>query len=127
MIIINKEFSDRLQKILESAQSKAIVAYNQELTCKHLLAAMLEEGNFLHFALNHAQADKAAFSSDLTKLIKAIPQVKGGQDSLRMGVALSRVLTVAKQFAGSVPLQEADVLIAMVQDGEQDAADLLKK
>lgn len=124
---MNKEFNDKLQKILESAQSKAIVAYNQELTCKHLLAAMLEEGNFLHFVLNQAKADKAAFHNDLNKLLKDIPQVKGGQESLHMGVALSRVLTVAKQFAANGPVQEADVLVAMTEDSEQDVVELLKK
>lgn len=124
---MNQEFSDRLQKILESAQSKAIVAYNQELNSKHLLAAMLEEGSFLHFVLNYVKADKEAFNSDLSKLLKAIPQVKGGQDSLRMSVALSRVLAMAKQTAGNAPAQEADILIAIVQDAEQDVIDLLKK
>lgn len=124
---MNKEFNDKLQKILESAQSKAIVAYNQELTCKHLLAAMLEEGNFLHFVLNQAKADKAAFHNELNKLLKDIPQVKGGQESLHMGVALSRVLTVAKQFAANGPVQEADVLVAMTEDSEQDVVELLKK
>lgn len=124
---MNQEFSDKLQKVLEIAQSKAIVAYHQELSCKHLLTAMLEEGGFLQFALTALKADQAAFKNDLERLIKAIPQVKGSQDKLSMHVALSRVLAKAKETAGSEPLQEADLVIAMSGDAEHEVIELLKK
>ena len=124
---MNQQFNDKVQKLLENAQSKAIVSYHQELTCKHLLAAMLEENGFLHFALTATKSSVDNFSNDLERLLKAIPQVKGGQDKLSLHVALSRSLAKAKETAGSTPIQEADLLIAMSADAEQEVCDLLKK
>ena len=123
---MNQEFNDKSQKLLETAQSKAIVSYHQELSCKHLLAAMLEDNGFLHFALTAEKIPVANFKMAVDNLLKSIPQVKGGQDKLSMQVSLSRVLSKAKETAGSSPIQEADILIAMSTDAEQEVVTLLK-
>lgn len=124
---MNQQFNDKVQSLLEKAQSKAIVSYHQELTCKHLLSAMLEENGFLHFALTAVKSSLELFSNNLDSLLKSIPQVKGGQDKLSLHVALNRVLTKAKETAGTAQIQEADILIAMSADAEQEVCDLLKK
>ena len=120
------EFNEKTQAILEKAQSKALVSYNQELTCAHVVVAMLGENTFLDFALNYYKVNKQEFSQELSKILNKIPQVRSSKDTLNISLSLSRVIGVAKQNSKAA-ITEEDLLIALAQDGDQEIVDLFKK
>ena len=120
------EFNEKTQTILENAQSKALVNYNQELTCAHVVSAMLGEKTFLDFALNYYKANKDDFTKDLNKILERIPQVRSSKDTLNISVSLSRVIGVAKKNSNA-ETKEEDLLMALAQDGDQEIVELFKK
>lgn len=120
------EFNEKAQAILEKAQSKALVNYNQELTGAHVVSAMLGENTFLDFALNYYKIAKAEFAEDLNKILLKIPQVRSSKDTLNISVSLSRVVGIAKENS-KVPIKEEELLIALSEHSEQEIVELFKK
>lgn len=120
------EFNEKAQAILEKAQSKALVNYNQELTGAHVVSAMLGENTFLDFALNYYKIAKDEFAEDLNKILLKIPQVRSSKDTLNISVSLSRVIGIAKENS-KVQIKEEELLIALSEHSEQEIVELFKK
>ena len=54
---MNERYSEEVKSILEAAQQQAVINYNQELTCAHLLVALAGSEGFFPFLLKNAGAD----------------------------------------------------------------------
>ena len=48
---MNERYSEEVKSILEAAQQQAVINYNQELTCAHLLVALAVSEGFFQFLL----------------------------------------------------------------------------
>ena len=48
---MNERYSEEVKSILEAAQQQAVINYNQELTCAHLLVALAGSEGFFPFLL----------------------------------------------------------------------------
>ena len=74
---MNERYSEEVKSILEAAQQQAVINYNQELTCAHLLVALAGSEGFFPFLLKNAGADAGTFTAEAKRLVQKIPSVKG--------------------------------------------------
>ena len=54
---MNERYSEEVKSILEAAQQQAVINYNQELTCAHILLALAGSEGFFPFLLKNSGAD----------------------------------------------------------------------
>lgn len=97
---MNERYSEEVKSILEAAQQQAVINYNQELTCAHLLVALAGSEGFFPFLLKNAGADAGTFTAEAKRLVQKIPSVKGQDRGLMMSTGAARVLAIAAQNAG---------------------------
>ena len=119
-------YSDEVKTLLEAAQQQAVMNYNQELSTVHLLASLCGQEGFFKFLLQSLKIDERAFTQEAKDLLRKIPQVKG-QDALRMSMGLARVFGLAEKDAGENEINIADLVGALVEDGDNDVVALCKK
>ena len=121
-----ERYSDEVKTLLEAAQQQAVMNYNQELSTVHLLASLCGQEGFFKFLLQSLKIDERAFTQEAKDLLRKIPQVKG-QDALRMSMGLARVFGLAEKDAGENEINIADLVGALVEDGDNDVVALCKK
>ncbi len=122
-----ERYSEEVKSLMEAAQQQAIMNYNQQVGCLHLLAAMNSEpDNFLHFVLKNVHADENQFSRDLDHALKEIPSVKG-TDQLSLTTGLARAFALAEKAAGQNQISGAHLLAALCEDGDSEAVSLCRK
>ena len=121
-----ERYSDEVKTLLEAAQQQAVMNYNQELSTVHLLASLCGQEGFFKFLLQSLKIDEKAFTQGAKDLLRKIPQVKG-QDALRMSMGLARVFGLAEKDAGENEINIANLVGALVEDGDSDVVALCKK
>ena len=121
-----ERYSDEVKTLLEAAQQQAVMNYNQELSTVHLLASLCGQEGFFKFLLQSLKIDEKAFTQETKDLLRKIPQVKG-QDALRMSMGLARVFGLAEKDAGENEINIANLVGALVEDGDSDVVALCKK
>ncbi len=121
-----ERYSDEVKTLLEAAQQQAVMNYNQELSTVHLLASLCGQEGFFKFLLQSLKIDEKAFTQEAKDLLRKIPQVKG-QDALRMSMGLARVFGLAEKDAGENEITVANLVGALVEDGDSDVVALCKK
>ena len=121
-----ERYSDEVKTLLEAAQQQAVMNYNQELSTVHLLASLCGQEGFFKFLLQSLKIDEKAFTQEAKDLLRKIPQVKG-QDALRMSMGLARVFGLAEKEAGENEINIANLVGALVEDGDSDVVALCKK
>lgn len=124
---MNERYSEEVKSILEAAQQQAVINYNQELTCAHLLVALAGSEGFFSFLLKNAGADAGAFTAEAKRLVQKIPSVKGQDRGLMMSTGAARVLAIAAQNAGQGEVNICHLVGALASDGDSDVTALLKK
>lgn len=124
---MNERYSEEVKSILEAAQQQAVINYNQELTCAHLLAALAGSEGFFPFLLKNAGADAGTFTAEAKRLVQKIPSVKGQDRGLMMSTGAARVLAIAAQNAGQGEVNICHLVGALASDGDSDVTALLKK
>ena len=124
---MNERYSEEVKSILEAAQQQAVINYNQELTCAHLLVALAGSEGFFPFLLKNAGADAGAFTAEAKRLVQKIPSVKGQDRGLMMSTGAARVLAIAAQNAGQGEVNICHLVGALASDGDSDVTALLKK
>lgn len=124
---MNERYSEEVKSILEAAQQQAVINYNQELTCAHLLVALAGSEGFFPFLLKNAGADAGTFTAEAKRLVQKIPSVKGQDRGLMMSTGAARVLAIAAQNAGQVEVNICHLVGALASDGDSDVTALLKK
>lgn len=124
---MNERYSEEVKSILEAAQQQAVINYNQELTCAHLLVALAGSEGFFPFLLKNAGADADTFTAEAKRLVQKIPSVKGQDRGLMMSTGAARVLAIAAQNAGQGEVNICHLVGALASDGDSDVTALLKK
>lgn len=124
---MNERYSEEVKSILEAAQQQAVINYNQELTCAHLLVALAGNEGFFPFLLKNAGADAGTFTAEAKRLVQKIPSVKGQDRGLMMSTGAARVLAIAAQNAGQGEVNISHLVGALASDGDSDVTALLKK
>lgn len=124
---MNERYSEEVKSILEAAQQQAVINYNQELTCAHLLVALAGSEGFFPFLLKNAGADAGTFTVEAKRLVQKIPSVKGQDRGLMMSAGAARVLAIAAQNAGQGEVNICHLVGALASDGDSDVTALLKK
>lgn len=124
---MNERYSEEVKSILEAAQQQAVINYNQELTCAHLLLALAGSEGFFPFLLKNAGADVSTFTAEAKRLVQKIPSVKGQDRGLMMSTGAARVLAIAAQNAGQGEVNICHLVGALASDGDTDVTALLKK
>lgn len=124
---MNERYSEEVKSILEAAQQQAVINYNQELTCAHLLVALAGSEGFFPFLLKNAGADAGTFTAEVKRLVQKIPSVKGQDRGLMMSTGAARVLAIAAQNAGQGEVNICHLVSALASDGDSDVTALLKK
>lgn len=124
---MNERYSEEVKSILEAAQQQAVINYNQELTCAHLLVALAGSEGFFPFLLKNAGADAGTFTAEAKRLVQKIPSVKGQDRGLMMSTGAARVLAIAAQNAGQGEVNICHLVGAIASDGDSDVTALLKK
>lgn len=124
---MNERYSEEVKSILEAAQQQAVINYNQELTCAHLLVALAGSEGFFPFLLKNAGADASTFIAEAKRLVQKIPSVKGQDRGLMMSTGAARVLAIAAQNAGQGEVNICHLVGALASDGDSDVTALLKK
>lgn len=124
---MNERYSEEVKSILEAAQQQAVINYNQELTCAHLLVALAGSEGFFSFLLKNAGADASTFTAEAKRLVQKIPSVKGQDRGLVMSTGAARVLAIAAQNAGQGEVNICHLVGALASDGDSDVTALLKK
>jgi ATP-dependent Clp protease ATP-binding subunit ClpB len=125
-VMKEERYSDEVKTLLEAAQQQAVMNYNQELSTVHLLASLCGQEGFFKFLLQSLKIDEKAFTQEAKDLLRKIPQVKG-QDALRMSMGLARVFGLAEKDAGENEINIANLVGALVEDGDSDVVALCKK
>lgn len=124
---MNERYSEEVKSILEAAQQQAVINYNQELTCAHLLVALAGSEGFFPFLLKNAGADAGIFTAEAKRFVQKIPSVKGQDRGLMMSTGAARVLAIAAQNAGQGEVNICHLVGALASDGDSDVTALLKK
>ena len=124
---MQERYSEEVKSILEAAQQQAVMNYQQELACAHLLVALSSSEGFFKFLLANVKADEKTFAQEAKALMQRIPSVKGQERRLTMSTALARVIGLAAQAAGQGEVNIGHLVAALASDGDSDTVSLLKK
>jgi len=124
-------FTEKSREALGSAQQLAAERRHQEVTSKHLLAALLdqEKGMAGHF-LTHAGVELDTFRHRLEDLLNKMPSVYGYEGPLHVSTGLSRVLARAEREAKQLRDEYISVehlLLAIPEEGEEDVKNLFRR
>ncbi len=127
---LNK-FTQKAREGLSAAQQLAVEMHHQEVTSKHLLAALIrQEDGLAGRSLTGAGADLPSLQRGLDDLLRKIPAVYGPEGSLHLGASLARVLARAEKEAESLKdeyLSVEHLLLALIDEGEEDLKELLRR
>ena len=74
---MQERYSEEVKSILEAAQQQAVMNYQQELSCAHILVALSSSEGFFRFLLANVKADERNFAQEAKALMQRIPSVKG--------------------------------------------------
>ncbi|MCC8157978.1 MAG: ATP-dependent chaperone ClpB [Phascolarctobacterium sp.] len=124
---MQERYSEEVKSILEAAQQQAVMNYQQELACAHLLVALSSSDGFFKFLLANVKADEKTFAQEAKALMQRIPSVKGQDRQLTMSTALARVIGLAAQAVGQGEVNIGHLVAALASDGDSDTVSLLKK
>ncbi len=119
------------REAISSAQDLAAARHHQEVTGKHLLAALLaQEGGLVPRFLEYAGVHVATLQRLLEDLLARTPAVHGYEGSLRLGSGLARVFPRAEKEARDMKDQYVSVehlLLALLEEGESEIRDLFRQ
>ncbi len=122
-------FTQKSREAISAAQQLAAERHHQELTGKHLLAALMDqEGGMTPRFLEHAGVNPDMFAARVSQLLDRIPVVTGYEGSLLMGSGLARVLARAEKEARDMKDDYVSVehlLLALLEEGEPETREAM--
>ncbi|KJS72472.1 MAG: protein disaggregation chaperone [Desulfotomaculum sp. BICA1-6] len=124
-------YTQKSREALAAAQQLAAERHHQEVTGKHMLAALLaQEGGMVPRILEHAGVSPVNLTAAVEELLRRIPAVTGYESSLRMGTGLARVLGWAEKETKGMKddyVSVEHVLLALLEDGEPETVEALRR
>ena len=124
---MEERYSEEVKGILEAAQQQAVMNYNQELTCAHVLVALSNNNDFFRFMLQTLKVDADKFAAEARAIMKKLPSVKGSDRQLMMSTGFARVNALMAQAAGEKEINAGHLVAALVNDGDSDVVAQFKK
>jgi ATP-dependent Clp protease ATP-binding subunit ClpB len=126
-----ERLTQKSREAFVAAQQIAADRHHQEVSGKHLLAALLEQdGGITPRLLQYAGIDTSQLVSQLNKQLDGVPSVYGYDGPVYMSGALSRVLSRAEQEARGLKDDYVSVehlLLGLLAEGEPDLRSLLSQ
>ena len=123
-------YTQKTTAVLQEAQQSAALNYHQEITSRHVLAALLKDRDgIIDHILAQAKIDPALLESKAAQLVKKQPAVRGQESSLRWSTAMVRVLALAEKLAKESQDDYVSVehlLMAVSEDGDSDVVQLCR-
>lgn len=124
-------YTQKSREALAAAQQLAAERHHQEVTGKHLLAALLkqEKGMVPRF-LEHAGINPGVLAGKVEELLRKIPVVTGYEGALHLGTGLARALARAEKEARDMKddyISVEHLLLALLEEGEPDTAAMLRQ
>jgi ATP-dependent Clp protease ATP-binding subunit ClpB len=124
-------YTQKSREAFNEAQQMAAERHHQEITAKHLLAALLQqEGGMAPRFLEHAGVDLNLLNNKVTELLRRIPSVTGYESSMRMSSGLARVLARAEKEAKEMKddfVSVEHLLLGLIEEGEQETKDAIRQ
>src|SRR5690606_35413515 len=126
-----EKYTQKLQTILQSAQTIALGSGHQKFLPEHILKALLEDSDRLTEKLIIAADGNAELiKAETQQSLKKIPQVSGsGAGNITMSQEAARIFLSAEQLAskfGYSFLTVEILLLAILEDDKNEAAQILK-
>jgi ATP-dependent Clp protease ATP-binding subunit ClpB len=126
-----EKYTDKLKSLLQSAQSVALSLGNQKFLPEHLLQAFLnDEDGFAEKIIDFCGGNANLARAEIEKIVDKIPSVQGsGAGQITMSGEMARTLLLAEKIAkkdGDDFITVEKVLLAIIQDGNNEAAKVLQ-
>ena len=125
------KYTQKTQEALQQAQMRASAAGNPDMRPAHVLEALLkQDGGIAAPVLKATGVDPETVAREAGELISGYPSAEGqGMANPGINRDLQTVLSVAQDLAGELGDEyvSADVLLAAIAKGKDDAAELLQK
>ena len=125
------KYTQKTQEALQQAQMRASAAGNPDMRPAHVLEALLkQDGGIAAPVLKATGVDAETVAREAGELISGYPSAEGqGMANPGINRDLQTALSVAQDLAGELGDEyvSADVLLAAVAKGKDDAAELLQK
>ena len=121
-------YTQKSREALAAAQQLAAQRRHQEVSGKHLLAALLtQEGGMAPRFLESAGVNIPSLERRVEELLRRIPVVTGYEGSLRLSNALARVLGRAEEEAREMKddyISVEHLLLALLSEGERELVEV---
>ena len=125
------KYTQKTQEALQQAQMRASAAGNPDMRPAHVLEALLkQDGGIAAPVLKATGVDPETVAREVGELISGYPSAEGqGMANPGINRDLQTALSVAQDLASELGDEyvSADVLLAAVAKGKDDAAELLQK
>ncbi|PLA38008.1 ATP-dependent chaperone ClpB [Corynebacterium coyleae] len=125
------KYTQKTQEALQQAQMRASAAGNPDMRPAHVLEALLkQDGGIAAPVLKATGVDPETVAREAGELISGYPSAEGqGMANPGFNRDLQTALSVAQDLAGELGDEyvSADVLLAAIAKGKDDAAELLQK
>ncbi|MCL2335996.1 MAG: ATP-dependent chaperone ClpB [Firmicutes bacterium] len=124
-------YTQKSREALNAAQQLAAERKHQEVTGKHMLAALLAQSDGMTpRLLEHAGVNPVHLSAAVEEMLRRIPSVTGYDSSLRLGSGLFRALSRAEKEAQAMKddyVSVEHILLALLEDAGPDTIGLLQR
>ena len=125
-----ERFTQKTTAVLQEAQQSAAMNYHQEITSRHVLAALLNDRDgIIEHILTQAKIDPALLTTKAAQLVKQQPAVRGQEANLRWNTAMVRVMALAEKLAKESQDEYVSVehlFMAVAEDGDSDVVQLCR-
>lgn len=125
------QYTQKALAALSEAQQLTALHYQQEVSTRHLLLALVkEEDGMIGQILAQSQIDVKLLKTKVEKLITNQPSVRGQEGSLRMNTAMIRALGLAEKIASGMKdefISTEHLLLAVVEDGDSDVVEVCRE
>jgi ATP-dependent Clp protease ATP-binding subunit ClpB len=126
-----EKYSERVRGFIQSAQTAALSANNQQFTSEHLLKVLLDdEDGFASSLIERAGGRARDARLGVEAALKALPKVEGGNGQLYLAQPLAKVFATAEELAkkaGDSFVTVERLLTAMAVEKSAKTADILAK
>lgn len=124
-------YTQKSRESLSAAQQLAADRHHQEVTGKHLMAALLtQEGGMIPRFLEHAGISEGVVAGKVEELLRKIPVITGYEGSLYLSSALARVMSKAEKEAREMKddyISVEHLLMALLDEGEPEIREMLRQ
>ncbi|MGU3573890.1 ATP-dependent chaperone ClpB [Brucellaceae bacterium C25G] len=95
-----EKYTERVRGFIQSAQTYALNANNQQFMPEHMLKVLVDDNEGLAATLiERAGGNLAQLRSGLEAALNAVPKVTGGNDQLYLSQPLAKVFSTAEELA----------------------------